>query len=312
MNWKIKAIIQSTIALIPEKLGNNIYLKIQKNFGGLKDKNIFNTKKAKAAKEIWLKIVEQNTSPKEKTFLELGTGRIPELPIYLWLFGAKNIMTVDLNRLLDIDLTNRFLEHLSKSELLSSKLLGGMIDSNKKKSLIEGNIKITKSSDLDKYFSINYIAPYDATKEILNEKNIDFFISYTVLEHIPKRSIESIMKNINKSLSKETIQVHFIDYSDHFSHSDTNISKINFLKFTNLQWRMIAGNRYMYMNRLRHDDYLSLFNNSPYKVVNIIPYMDPKCLYEIENKIIKLNNIFAKKENKINATTSSWFVLKKK
>ena len=50
-----------------------------------------------------------------------------------------------------------------------------------------------------------------------------------------------------------------VDYSDHFSHSDQTISSINFLRYSDDEWQRYAGNRYMYMNRLRHDDVLALF-----------------------------------------------------
>jgi hypothetical protein len=56
--------------------------------------------------------------------------------------------------------------------------------------------------------------------------------------------------------------VHFIDHSDHFSHSDATISPINFLKHCESDWQGYAGNRYMYMNRLRHDDMIELIRES--------------------------------------------------
>ena len=52
-----------------------------------------------------------------------------------------------------------------------------------------------------------------------------------------------------------------IDYSDHFSHSDKSISSVHFLQFSDGKCNKIAGNRYMYMNRLRHDDFVSLFQD---------------------------------------------------
>ena len=52
-----------------------------------------------------------------------------------------------------------------------------------------------------------------------------------------------------------------IDYSDHFAHSDKNISAINFLQFNDEEFEELAGNRYMYMNRLRHSDFTAIFGD---------------------------------------------------
>ena len=51
-----------------------------------------------------------------------------------------------------------------------------------------------------------------------------------------------------------------IDYSDHYSHTDKNISPLNFLKFNKKNWKKY-NNSYLYQNRLRHSDYKILFKN---------------------------------------------------
>ena len=56
-----------------------------------------------------------------------------------------------------------------------------------------------------------------------------------------------------------------VDYGDHFEHNDHRLSNINFLQYSDALWRVIAGNRYMYMNRLRHDAMLTLFQRASRK-----------------------------------------------
>jgi hypothetical protein len=66
---------------------------------------------------------------------------------------------------------------------------------------------------------------------------------------------EKIINEGNRILSEEGLFVHLIDCSDHFSHNDKSISRINFLQYNVTQWNKLAGNRYVYVNRLRHDDF---------------------------------------------------------
>ena len=40
--------------------------------------------------------------------------------------------------------------------------------------------------------------------------------------------------------------MHFVDLSNHFQHQDQSITRINFLKFSDLEWNRIAGNEFAY------------------------------------------------------------------
>ena len=49
-----------------------------------------------------------------------------------------------------------------------------------------------------------------------------------------------------------------IDYSDHYSHADKNISPLNYLKYSDKEWKKY-NNQYLFQNRLRHQDYKNIF-----------------------------------------------------
>ena len=51
---------------------------------------------------------------------------------------------------------------------------------------------------------------------------------------------------------------HFIDMSDHFAHSDKNITIYNFLQFSTKQWGFI-DNKIQPQNRLRHIDFVKMY-----------------------------------------------------
>jgi hypothetical protein len=77
---------------------------------------------------------------------------------------------------------------------------------------------------------------------------------------------------------KTEMFIHQIDYSEHFSHSDSSISSIKFLKFNANEWKKYDDNRNMCMNRLRHDDYLEVFENGDYTVLKGEPIRDENIL----------------------------------
>ena len=77
---------------------------------------------------------------------------------------------------------------------------------------------------------------------------------------------------------KTEMFIHRIDYSEHFSHSDSSISSLKFLKFNANEWKKYDDNRNMCMNRLRHDDYLEVFENGDYTVLKGEPIRDENIL----------------------------------
>lgn len=102
--------------------------------------------------------------------------------------------------------------------------------------------------------------------------------------------------------------VHKIDYSDHFSHSDKSISPINFLQFTDSEWHKIAGNRYMYMNRLRHDDFIHLFSVINHHILLNKPDVNSSLFDLIKSQDLHLDKKFQSKSEQVISTIGSWFV----
>ena len=54
--------------------------------------------------------------------------------------------------------------------------------------------------------------------------------------------------------------INYIDYGDHFSHTDDSISSLNFLQYSTNEWSRYGDSKFIYMNRLRHDDFEDIFN----------------------------------------------------
>jgi SAM-dependent methyltransferase len=155
---------------------------------------------------------------------------------------------------------------------------------------------------------ITYNAPADAISLPCADQSIDFHTSYTVFEHIPPSVLRNILLEGNRVIRTGGAFVHRIDYSDHFSHSDKSISPANFLKFSTTEWDKIAGNRYMYMNRLRHDDFLELFKAVNHHILLDEPNLDRELLQMIKQGKPDLHDDFRGKSSEAIATTGAWIV----
>ena len=160
---------------------------------------------------------------------------------------VDNQIVVDLNPMIDLSQVNNVSHQIAKLVDLKSQT---EIDSLEKLAL----------------YGIEYRAPYDAANTDFNNKSLDACISTDTLEHIPEESIIAILSELHRTLKDDGIVSARIDYSDHYAHSDKNISILSYLTFDKNSWKRYNHNCH-YQNRLRHYDYIEIFNRCGFEVI---------------------------------------------
>ena len=307
MHWKTKSKIQNAIAILPKSISYSLYYWIQRNYGNLRNPNP--TKRMMFAIESWNKIKDFGINPVGKIFFETGTGRMPVVPISYWLMGAEKIITVDLNPYLKEELVIDVLEYIKNNKRQVINLFAPISVKNRLDALERfANESSFSLGEFLNYCNIEYIAPCDASNTSLPDDFIDFHVSNTVFEHIPEDVLLNILKEGNRITKQEGLFINRIDYTDHFSHSDNSISEINFLQYSEKEWESLAGNRYMYMNRLRHNDYLRLFELSGHSVCEVETYVNNDLLKVIEKKDFKISDDFILKSKNELIIIGAWIV----
>ena len=311
MHWKQKANIQNALSLLPTSASYAIYYWVQRHFGNLKTINP--TGRISAAIDTWTQMQEQGINPTGKVFMEIGTGRTPLVPMAYWLMGAEKTISIDLNPYLKAELIEESIQYIYKNKEDILSLFGPLIDQTRLNKLLSLNEpkKFSLSVFLD-LCQIDYIAPGDASNTNLPEQSIDFHTSFTVLEHIPLGVLIEIFKEGNRIIKNNGLFVHRVDYSDHFSHSDKNISAINFLQYSEDEWNKFADNSYMYMNRLRHDDFIELLESVKHTTLNAQTYSDKRSQELLVNDEFLLNERFRSKPEEVLAITGAWITSRKK
>ena len=310
MHWKTKATLQNAISRLPSESSYAAYYWLQRHFGGLR--RINPVARLQAGIETWRQIEQLDHSPINKTFFEVGTGRVPMTPLAYWLMGAKSVITIDLNPYVKTELTKECLQYIADHVEEAQALFGPQLNRKRFDALLslprQNDFSLQNLLDL---CQITYIAPGNAARTGLNPDSIDFHTSFNVFEHIPRDVLMAILAEGNRIISDAGLFVHRVDYSDHFSHSDTHISPINFLQYSDTKWNRYAGNRYMYMNRLRHDDFLALFDSNRHKILATDPAIDSESLELLSEHRLKIDARFGDKTVEVLATTASWIISSK-
>lgn len=307
MNWKLKARIQNAVALLPPSLSYAAYYALQRHVGSLRRINPMS--RLGAGVSTWRRIVGQGRDPASGVFLEVGTGRVPLVPLAYWLMGAERTFSLDLNPYMKRELVVDSLRYIADHEPQVRDLFGPALREERFEKLLA--FRARKNTSLPDFLglcSIDYIAPGDAAQTKLPSGTIDFHTSYTVFEHIPRDVLLRILLEGNRITRDGALFVHRIDYGDHFSYSDGSITAINFLQFDDEEWDRYADNRYMYMNRLRHDDYLELFEAAGHRVLQADPDLNQRSLLALNSGEVQVSPRFKGKPPEILAMAGAWMV----
>lgn len=255
MHWKHKALIESTCARLP--LGARLYKLGQRVFGDLRAQP---ERRLVAQIEMARWLAQYGLPVANSRLVEVGTGHIPVVPIGFYLAGAQSTVTVDINRRIDWALTRDTLEWIAAHREKLQKLYA--CDATQSATFEQRFEILVASKANPKRFleqaGIEYLAPKDAAKTGLPAGSVHCHYSMTVLEHIPEAALCDILAEAGRILAPGGVALHFIDTSDHFQHQDRSIERINFLRYSEDEWRRLAGNQFGYCNRMRASDLLRL------------------------------------------------------
>jgi hypothetical protein len=305
MKWEQKARIQKICSIIP--LGDKLYVLIQKNFGTLK---VNPMRRIPTQIEMVRWLLDQGFELGNKTFFEVGTGHIPVAPIGFFLSGAGSVITVDIHRRLDWNLTQKTLSWIVENRQEIELLYQPVVDV----SVFRQRMELIQEYQLDPrtFFekaNITYHSPTDAARTGLQDGSVDVHFSITTFEHIPQNILHDIMSEARRLLSPSGVAIHFIDPSDHFQHQDRTITAINFLRFSEQEWERIGGNQFSYCNRLRASDFFSLFRSLSFEVLRTESKVDNESLEAIRQGF-PLDKLFEGYEQEDICTTSLRVLLK--
>ncbi len=215
----------------------------------------------------------------DKVALEIGTGWKPIIPYVLRIAGCKKIILCDLYRNMNLKLFQATLRQVwDHAPVIADKL--GLDISQVEKVLPQFTNQ--DFTTLLEESGFEYRAPFDVRKTDYPDGTIDIVTSRAVLEHIPPEDIEAMMKEMRRIIRWPTgVMVHTIDHSDHWEHCDSNISKINFLKFPRWLWA-IVNSPITYQNRLRSCEHVQLMKHAGFEVKHIDTEVDGETLADTQ------------------------------
>jgi hypothetical protein len=306
MNWRHKAKLAALFAKLPAGLSYQAYYFMQRHFGNLRS---VNPERGFRAAITILDLMRQQGKELtgRETFLEVGTGRTLSLPIALWLCGAFRVITFDLNPYLKAELVLEEIDFLKRHGQEVSELFG---KHGEKPVFHERFDSLTGGSrgleELLRMMNIQYWAPADAGRVDLPSQSIDYHISFMVAQHVRPTALVEIFLEGKRLIKPDGLFIHYATLTDLFAGIDTSISPINFLRFGEAEWEVIAGNRYMYHNRLRVDELSALIQSTGLRILAEQTELNQEALGILREGKIPLDERFRGNPPETNATGKVW------
>ncbi|MBA2281874.1 MAG: class I SAM-dependent methyltransferase [Actinomycetota bacterium] len=223
------------------------------------------------------------------TTLEFGAGWDLATPVAMAALGVERQLVLDLRRVARLSLVRGAVEDLSERGLLTAPAVpaGGA----------------TLSSYLDP-LGIEYQAPADARHTGLPDGSVDVALSTSTLEHIGVDDIRTILAELRRVLRADGVCSFAIDYHDHYASGDPSIHGLHFLRYPAPAWKR-WNCALQFQNRLRHPDFLDLFDEGGFEVLDVEAVHDPSLPDHIE-----LAAEFRHYTDAELRTTDGWFVLR--
>ncbi len=278
MNWRLRASILRTLATLPG--GHSIYQLLQSKVGHF-HRSDFLQQRFETHRKLALDVLENNGRIEGANMVEVGTGWAPLLPLSFWLCGAQKITTFDLNPYLIPSLVQSCCRWMQEHRDLLTELWQDLCSQEQLDTRFDVLCRHKdRPRELLRTAGIEYRAPADAASTKLSTDSVDIHYSANVFEHIPLETLSLILREAHRILKPGGLAAHHVDTSDHFAHSDPSISRINFLRFEEPQWRHYYDNRYSYLNRCHDSDYIKLFRSESYELKS--------SRFELDHKMLEL------------------------
>ena len=229
MNWRLKCLALRALDVIPA--GDALHVWLQRHVTG----RYFRRFTAGNLSAHMYHVENYRKLGRAGTALEFGAGGSLSGALLLSAAGAK-VLTYDINRLAAVERINYMIGKYRELRL-------------------EGNWRdIASMNDLEQLYGIRYVAPADVRATGLAPGSVDYFYSMSCLEHIPPDDIHQILAELRRVASPDALFGFGIGYYDHYATADKSISKCNFYRYSDRQWKRWNPPRH-YHNRMRHSDF---------------------------------------------------------
>jgi SAM-dependent methyltransferase len=200
-------------------------------------------------------------------------------------------------------------EIIAKNQLKIKEMYGDMLDEKRLAAFAgytaKNKIRIKELLEL---CGIEYMAPGDAAHTGLPMKSVDVHVSHFAFEHIPPEILKEILLEGGRIIKPGGLFINSVDYQDHFAVYTKTIHRLNFLQYNDEEWKKYNSNKYTYVNRMRHEDFLKLFEELKHEIIYMEALRDESIKKLLDEGRVKLDKKYQTMSKDMLSIMGAWFV----
>lgn len=253
MDFRIKCLMQSIFGVLPrsEEVNYMAQKYLSRSLPPSRATYARKGQQARAHHETFQKYADVSSA----TVYEIGCGWSLIQSLYFSTFGYPRVLALDVVNHVRAELLNAIISYMVEDGLLPAGRppIGGSPD------------EIARH--LASEYNITLMAPRDSRDTGLDEASVNCVFSQEAFEHIAPGLLPEIMAETRRIMTDDGVASIYINYGDHYSGVDKSITAYNFLKYSDSEWKKYNP-RLHYVNRLRHVDYIRIFENTGFDIVD--------------------------------------------
>jgi len=129
---------------------------------------------------------------------------------------------------------------------------------------------ITKANSFDEIYSMlgfRYVINPRGTLSQFQDESFSLIYSCNVLEHIDRAILPEFIQDFHRLLKPGGYSIQTIDPGDHLAYYDKNVSRKNYLRYSDRMWKRYFENDVQYFNRVQRPEWLELFHKAGFELV---------------------------------------------
>ena len=251
MNFRIKALMQTVFGFLPNSEEVNYFAQRHITKSLPPSRTTYNRKFGRAKEHD--AIFRKYHAGSKPVVYEIGCGWDLTLALSLSIFGYKDIRALDVSNHVRPELINAILAYHRENGVVPADFAD--IDSARMR------------EELLERFGITLMAPCDSANTGMADQSVDLIYSQEVFEHIAPELLPGIMKECRRVLRDDGVISFYINYADHYFGTDPNVTRYNFLRYSEKAWKKYNPDLH-YVNRLRHVDFVRLFKDAGFDIIH--------------------------------------------
>ncbi|MBI2815532.1 MAG: class I SAM-dependent methyltransferase [Acidobacteria bacterium] len=263
MDWRVKAIVQKTLSVVPG--GVQINGLLQRCLGDLRRFPDHVEIRIRDAERLIPLVRRLGLELSGLEICEVGTGWLPVLPVCFSISGIWHCTTFDIQRHILPQLTLRMVALLEQAlQRISAASARSLED------VATAYAEIAAPSSVDELLDrarITYRAPADGGATGLACGSQDLVFSNNVLQYVPADAILPIMRESKRILRPGGLSLHSINCGDEYANFDPNITDMNFLKFSEEEWKF-WNTSFIFQNRMRPVDFIRVAEEAGLELIH--------------------------------------------